>query len=499
MNLKTSKTIGIDISSDHISFAVVSEENGKLKLIKSGITQLPSGLIRNGMIFDQLLFVKTIKNVLGGIKVRSDKSIIALPDRSSLVQILDFPEEMPNNIRTYIGSEIKHCALFSGKSISFDFTGLKQPGNSSASRVFISATKEDMVIQFYNSLTKAGISPETMEPAVVGWIRSLYENKIKSEHNSNILLMLIRDDILNIAVFRDNVLDLIRSIDITEYKSDLKSFLDRVAYEINSVIQYYDIEFVSDKKNWKIIADFMSVKYEPESIKHELKNNLNMDISITSKATLKSDTIVEVPDNFENVSLTAVGLALYRHKVPGPNIKMDLIPDRLKHQRVLKKEALIYSCCTVLALTVIMLLSVFMGIRTTQASEKIDLFKQNGVLTKIKNLSKEIESTEKQIENLGQLNEFYSSVFDKSFEVEWASLLTDISQAAPRTLYLTEIQNSEYNKLEIHGNSYSSSPVYFFTEKLIEFQAIKSAEIQSFRKIPKSHSMIFSISCTLAD
>ena len=201
-------SLGVDISGDCISYAVVTQEKNSVKIIASGKTQTPAGAVKDGNITDPAGLAKVLKDLIGSKKYRTCKSTVSLTVSPSLAQIIDMPEEIPSNVANFVHSEIKHSAFLAGKDIQMDYCGL---GLSAAmpARVFVSAIEKSKMKPLLKTLKLAGIRPETIELPIAAWMRSVYAKHIKPRFKGNVMLVLVRDNVLNLCVFRNTTFDFI--------------------------------------------------------------------------------------------------------------------------------------------------------------------------------------------------------------------------------------------------------------------------------------------------
>jgi len=58
-------SLGVDVSGDYISYAVVLQDKSAVKLISAGKTKTPEGAIKDGNITDPASLAKALKDLIG--------------------------------------------------------------------------------------------------------------------------------------------------------------------------------------------------------------------------------------------------------------------------------------------------------------------------------------------------------------------------------------------------------------------------------------------------
>ena len=209
--INKSVSLGIDITESSISYALLSHDKGKVEILKSGKISTPTGAVIDGNVADPGLLAKAIKELIASKNTRRCKSTVSLTVSPSLAQIIELPDEMPSNVANFVHSEIRHSAFLTGKDIQMDYCGL---GLSTAlpPRVFTSAIEKSKMTPLLKTLKLAGIEPKTIEMPIAAWMRSVYEKHIKPRFKSNVMLVVVRDNVLNLCVFRNTAFDFARRV-----------------------------------------------------------------------------------------------------------------------------------------------------------------------------------------------------------------------------------------------------------------------------------------------
>lgn len=498
MMINTKMSLGVDISGDYISYAVVLQDKSVVKMISAGKTKTPAGAIKDGNIVDPASLAKALKELIGKKKYRNCKSAVTLTVNPSLAQIIEMPEEMPGNVSNFVHSEIKHSAFLAGRDIQMDYCGL---GVSAVlpPRVFVSAIEKSKIKPLLKTLALASIKLETIELPIAAWMRSVYEKHVKPRFKSNVLLALVRDNILNLCVFRNTQFDFVRSVDVSGL--DTESCIKRCETEIKAVVQYYDIEFGSDDEDaWDCVVEIPSVEGGSGDIQTRLSEDLGMNIHVCLPDSILSDTPVESKAKDMSVSLTAIGLALNPMKVPCPNVKTNLIPDEIKESMAAKRELLVFANAVAGILIAIFVFAGFATSQFTRTQEIVEERKEKTPLELSEALAMKLKGIEGRIEILSEKRQLMDKVLEDSVFVDWSEVLEGIRRNAPASLYITAVETNGDFDLAIKGKALSLDAVNLFSRNLDKSELIASSNVKVIEKRNSKDGMVnYTVKCTVAD
>lgn len=492
-------SLGIDISGDCISYAVVAQEKSAVKIVSAGKIQTPAGAIKDGNIVDPAIIAKTLKQLIPSKKYRSCKSTISLTANPSLAQIIDLPEEMPANISQFVNSEIKHSAILVGKEIQVDYCGL---GTSSAlqSRIFVSAAEKSKITPLLKVLTLAGISPETIEPPVAAWTRSVYEKLIKPNFKSNVVLVMVRDNKINLCVFRNTKFDFVRSINIEPL--DTESSLKRCQTEIQAVIQYYDIEFgaFGEEISWKCVIELPGIEGNTQDIQTQLTEDMSMNVHLCSGDSIMSDTPIIVKAQDQKTTLTAVGLALNPLKIACPNVKTNLVPNEIKEAKAAKRELFIFANAVAGILIAIFIFAAFAASQFTKTQELVRQQKERTPLELIENLISRKNELEVEFSTVSDRKQLVDLVLENAIVIDWPAVLEGISRNVPDTLYITRVDSEGSFDLVIKGKAITPDAVNLFSRQLGSSPIFASSNVKEIdRNSNYKDGVLYTVNCTIAD
>lgn len=489
--LKISNSLGIEITDSCISFALVAQEKNKVRILKAGQKQVPPGAMQDSNVVDPVLIAKVLKELIPGKMTRNCKTTVSLVANPLLTQIMDLPEEMPGNIGQFVHSEIKHCAFLVGKETLYDFYGLGKSVSNEFGRVFVAATDKDKISNLLKALSLAGITPETIEPAMIGWVRSLYDKNIKGRYKSNVLLAKVADSILNICVFRKGDFDFIRSIDIGDKSENIDGCLDCCKNEIKAIFQYYDIEFEAfEKTAWEVVVELPGSKDDVEKIKADLNESLSMDVRVCSGSSIYSDAPIAGKDSGMKTSHTAIGLAMSRLKVSGPIVKTNLIPNEVKDTKAARKMMLMMANGAAAVLLAIFVIAGFVGVQYSKAQTNVLTMKENSSIDRIEGLIAEQKGLETKLASLADKKDLADQTLKNQTIVNWAQVLEEIGRIIPSSVNINIIESSGDRDVEIRGKALSPDAVNTFAKRLGMSDTFESSDVQEINAMSAHNGLV---------
>ncbi|MHC4324862.1 MAG: pilus assembly protein PilM [Planctomycetota bacterium] len=486
--LKSRTALGINISDGRVTLALLKKSKDGVKLIKAAACAVPDGAIKDGNIEDAELLVKAIKKLKAKNSIRSHRTAICLVANPTLIQILDLPKEARGNAREFVQNEVKHYAVLPIKKAAVDFCGIKSPGKSPDRRVLVIATDKQKITDALTTFGKEGLNVDATEPAWMAYIRACYAKKIAGTLDTNRLFAIVYDGTLNLALFRSQRLDFVRTERIEPETMQPEEYSRWLADKINAVIKFYDLE-ASDKHNkWfvTVVTDISarSVPETTESLKAKL-GRLKLEVR-----------------TLDHTHLTmAVGLAMKLLNVPGPGLNIDLIPSELIEAKATEKQTLTIAN---IAAAVILLLIVSTGFFIDKGKKAYAHIETN--FTKVSRntpeLLEEKAFLDKQItdltEKLDTARDTLGTGGSRTAPIKWGRILSDISQVIPKTVRLTGLDSGDNSGMLLNGQALSYESIYLFVDTLSKCKNIESASLIETEKHNGSEPLIkYSIRCSL--
>jgi len=349
MKLGTKTALGVDISENLISMALLKTSGDSIQLLKTASGLVPNGAIKNGNIENPDALAKAIKSIKNRITIRSIRAVVSLLTKPVIVQIIDIPRQVPVNIRQFVEGQMKRYAVLPGKQMAVDFYRTSGTGSetSVASRVLAVATDAQKVAEMVKVCSKAGIIVEAIEPPLLAYTRAFYAGKIEGKFDCNVLIAILRDNTLTLGVYRRQALDYVRTNNISEEKAEPNKLCQYLAEQINAVIQFYDVDVPDSCAKWEItvVADCVQL---PDNAEDSLKNRIAAtDLQLLAGDDICQATAVSQSGKYahisedNNLSPVVTGLAMKLLDKKTSNLGVNMLPPELVRLQTIQKEILI--------------------------------------------------------------------------------------------------------------------------------------------------------------
>jgi len=449
--------LGIEISSNQINLALLRKRTKGLELQKTASGPVPDGAIKDGNIEDAIVLTKAIKEIKTKNKIRARHTALSSVINPMLLQILDLPNDGPINVGQFVWNEVKNFAMLSMKRIAVDFCGLKSSDKSSNRRVFVAATDSQKITDFNKVLNEAGLNIDAIEPSLVAYIRSCYAKKIAKKYDQNLLFAVVYESTLTLCLFKNEILDFVRTKQLETYKYESDKCFEWIAEEINAVLKFYELEVRDKCDKWNVtlltsIRDkFVKEKTELLATKLKegipfcdlLRNGNQVELKIRTLEDAYLDTPVAETAHADKPSAIAVGLALKLLNFSSCGLNINLLPPESADVKSVRKHALI-----------------------------------------IANTS----------ENLDGMNAILSA---GSF-LRWDLILNEIRSAIPKTVRITNLFSDDNLKVLFRGQALSYESIDLFVDILNDSEHIESASLIGTEKDSELSGLItYSINCSL--
>ena len=497
-----SKTaLGIDITQERISMAIVKKQGDGFKLLRTAEAPVPEGVIKNGNVENPVALAKAIKTLKIKNRMYANRTAMSLTANPVLAQILDLPKDITVNVRQFITNEVRHYAVLPIKKTTLDFCKIKSSGSSDNRRVLIVAADGQKISASVQALYKKGISIDVIEPEWMAYARACFQKKISKNLNSNLLFAVINKDALTLSLFRDRKLDFVRTQPFELEDTESEAFSGWLVEQINAVMKFYEYGNSKKYNKWHVTILIPhaqdNITEQKKKIESMLAGKVSLEIRTPETAYLDTPVMTEKIKNIP--SAVAVGLAMKILVPANDDLNINLVPSESVQVKSREKRALIIA--NIAAVIVVMMILSVLFLNTEIAKVKGDTNRNTGDTSgeNIKVMIEEQSRLEKEITELSDRLGNITDVIKTDSSVEWGPVLQDISSAIPKQARLTSIRSSESGIL-LSGQALSNSAVYLFVDSLNDCKSIKSASIVEARDSSQSNRLVnYSISCVLAE
>ena len=493
-------SLGIDISESRISVALISKVGTKFKLLKAAECPITPGSIVDGNIEDFAALAKILKDLLHKNRIKTKRAAVSLVAKPILIQILDLPENVPDNIGKHVSSEIRHSQVFAGKDPYYDYCGLPSIGLDSKERVFVAATDNEKVSVLMKTLALAGIEAHSISLSTLAASRAIYEKQIADKFEKNVLVVTYHGSSLTISVYKKGEIDFVRTVDIEAITGSDDEFIMQFVSEINIVIQYYEVEVNEDEEvDWETVIIHDGIAVEAEKFKKTCDEKLAGSVQLCCSNTIYADTPLEVNTSIDAASITAIGHALKSFDVNQSQARVNLLPPETEDVRNTKKYAIITANVAVVVLLGMFASGALIRKSLGKTQYAIEQRKIDDPMGNIEALLKRQQKITEQVTFLSEKKKGMREVFDDYSGIKWHDLLHDIRTRAPVALYLTKLSCSENMTIMMEGNATSFKSIHIFAELLTQSDYFKTASVVKTNKSDTEGLVAFTIRIELAD
>jgi len=500
MKHRTKTALGIDISETFVSLALVRSNNDGFRLIKAARLPMPQTAIENANVKDTSALANTIRTLMHQNKIKSSQVAVSLLANPLLMQIVDMPEPVPENISRFVEKEVEQCVALSGRSTVSDFYGISSRDTLGKKRLLIVAADKHGVTKLLKACAQVGVNVKVIEPSLLAYARAIHAKKIASKLGSNVLIAILRDGAFALAVFRKNSLDFVRIKSINKDHANTDRLAEQLAEEISAIVQFYDLEVPDSLGKWEItIADDTGLL--PRNVDQILSTvvktpNLQVKIPQNPLDDVAIDHEGIAPDALSSAS--AVGLAMGLLVQDKKKLRINLLPNETIQARSLKKQALITANIVAAILFIMVVIGAALAVITTKLNANIARAKLKHPPQHISTLVQQNKSLEKQIKQLSgqynQLNELLGSRRD----ISWPNILESIKNNTPNTVCITNLFCSGSTIMSLEGLALSYDAIRTFINTFEKSGQIDSASLVKAGKDAKYQELIkYEISCAL--
>jgi len=497
MKLGTKTALGVDISDGRINLALLKQNAKGIELLKTASGLVPDGAIKDGNIEDAVILSKAIKELKTRNRIRARQAAVSLFAKPVVVQILDAPKGAPTSIGQFVRNELKSYVTLSGREIAFDFCGIRS-GQGPGKRLLAVATDGQKVAELAKASNLAGLNAQVIEPPLLSYTRALYAKKIEGRFDCEVLIAILRDNVLTLCVFRKQNLDFVRVKDISGEESEPNKLCRWLADQINSIIQFYDIEVADNSGKWEVVVVADEAQL-PDDAEESLRVKITgVSLEVRTGESACQDTVVAQNDGPEKASVVAIGLAIGLLNKNDNGLRINLVPPESAEVRSVKKQMHI----TVTIIAAVLLFMVLAGTGLSLTADKVNRGiaqkKQTETSQDTYTLLKEQELLDRQIKQLSDRPTQVSTILSSRNYVDWAGILEDVRNRTPKTVRIINLNSRDSSRMYLEGLAISYEAIHLFVRMLNESNYISLASLTETIKGDERDGLIrYTIDCSL--
>jgi type IV pilus assembly protein PilM len=205
------KFIGIDIGSYNIKIANITIKKSSIEISSPTIIRTPRFLVQNGRIADKDELISLIKDAIPRKRVKSRKAIIILNDSIVITRNVELPKANFRDTEQMIRVDASEYLPFDVNEYTIRFKELLPATQNpkGLSYFMMSCVKNELVMDFYEVICKAGFKPTAIDTSVNGMIkyleRVLKPGSEKSIELNSIVMLDIGASTVKMVIVRDGV------------------------------------------------------------------------------------------------------------------------------------------------------------------------------------------------------------------------------------------------------------------------------------------------------
>lgn len=499
MRTPSKKAFGIDICKNAVSFAQLQKKGPQIKVIRAGHMPLAQAVVSNGVVQDPAALTGVLKHLRTAGAFRHSDTVLTICAEPVLLQILNLPDSAPSEVKKIIQNEVRQYAVLPLKNIEMDYCGLKS-SDAQTKRVLVGAGQTEHLSVTVRMLEKNNIDVKAIEPAVTAFIRACFNKVIKPAGEKNIMLLLVRDDTLNLCVFEKQRLEFLRT---KKFESDIigsQQRSDWIRGEIESVIQFCELEKAAKGQGWRILVACSPENSSSGQVVGEIRSRISrQNVEITAFENSLMDLAIDAASD-KDISPVAAGAAMKLLDEGPSGIRLNLLPKEIVSIRKARKELLVIANAAACLLVLLFLQIAFLGKKSidTRGDIYARIQKQSQVnILELAESKKDI--SEKNVLVEGNLAAIQKAVEDRSYH-NWAKLLAELAVAVPQTVLIQNLQGRDGDTMEIEGLAVNFEAVSSFVGVLRQNKQISSATLVSAGQNTEfGNGLIdYSIVCSLA-
>lgn len=492
-------TLGIDICPHQVSAALIERTGQGFRVLAAASSDLVDGRAQQGSAEQSRVLSRTLRKL--GRRARSPrvKAALSLSADPMLIQILDMPKHMPANLREFVANELKQYVALSGKRTLSDFCGIGL-GEEGQKRMLAVAAEMERAQTAVNACAKAGAIVEAIEPPLLAYARAFHASHREDRYARHVLIAVLSSGNLTVSLFCKGVLDLVRVRDIPSDRREGDSLCGWLAEELKAVIRYENANGGADHAALHARVVVQSPGLSAKELEPPLRARTGMDSLVVtlSHEPFPGPAAGTDAGSVETASLMAVGAAMKVSDPDADDLKINLLPEEVRHARSLARHALLTAIAGALSflagLLAIFLLSRTAGAAREQVEQtKIDkqLYTTRALIAQDKFLDQEISRVQQQLKPLEKL-------LQAKREVDWSAILNAVRQAAPAGVCVTELSDDKNERLSLKGLALSCEAAQSFAHGLDGSKTFLSASMARVAQQQGSRGLMeYQIDCSL--
>lgn len=202
-NFGSKSIIGLDIGSSTIKAVELNRKgkNKEFELTHLGISSLPPEAIVQGAFLNSSAIVDSIREAVEKAKIKTKRVAAAVSGHSVIVKKVNLPSMSQDELDEQIRWEAEQYIPFDVNEVNLDFQILEDGGNEGQMDVLLVAAKKDLIDDYVQVITEAGLQPVVIDVAAFA-VENAYESNYDTRPDQTVALVNIGAQVVNINVMQ---------------------------------------------------------------------------------------------------------------------------------------------------------------------------------------------------------------------------------------------------------------------------------------------------------
>ncbi|MEM8717256.1 MAG: type IV pilus assembly protein PilM [Cyanobacteria bacterium P01_G01_bin.4] len=214
-----SNLLGVDLTPESISIVEIKQQGANLKLANYASTPMPAGSMEEGKIIDPMAVGSALRQLLGDSRIKQASVAGAIPGREAIVRLLRLPPDLQEDeLRdTVLNQEAELYIPFPRDEADIDYQPLGiqvTPEGTEEMEVLLVAIPRDIVDNYVEVLSSAGLQAESIELSSFATIRAIKDQLVQFGPQEAIALVSIGYESTEISIIVSGIPQFTRTIGI---------------------------------------------------------------------------------------------------------------------------------------------------------------------------------------------------------------------------------------------------------------------------------------------
>jgi Tfp pilus assembly protein PilN len=480
--------LGIDIGADRVSLTLVAREADGYRVVRTACRSIAHGGSSSDGLADTAAFARALRKLRRQAGIPRMKAVMGVSASPLVLQMLDTPRQMPQNVREFVENELGQYVTLSSKAIVCDFCTV--PSGRDLHRQLLSVAGEtEVVSRLARACEHAGLIVEAVEPSILAYARARCRQQEMGPCAGKVLIVEINASQLRACLLRGGVLEFVRTRSAPAEAQTSTAANEWLVKEIEAMIRHCDSESGEGDAGWAVDV----LVRDGAGVTQEVTESLRARTGVPARVIADSDDPHPAVDSRQAhslVSTIALGLAMKRLDAPGDAWKINLLPREIVRARSLARHVLTVANAAAIVF-LCMVLSILLVTRTAHRKQR-DLYHQRvtqGLYTtpalraQTRSVDRQIAWIEHQLNGIGK-------ALDGHSPNDWSALFNAIAANLPTDVCITRLWSPETQRLCIQGLAMSSGAVHGFVQSLGRGGSFESVSLESLNRPPGGDSLV---------